>query len=153
MNILFKKWNKSVFSVHSKECRVIKFDSLPNLLQIKMRNFNSKESPQKENKSKGLIGKIKQFGKFGIVFYSAYVAISFIGFYILLHYKVIKIQKVVDKFEEKGLSKYLDIRSKLSKVDEKYVNVLGAYLLNQIFEVVRFPTTILILTYIFRKKK
>ncbi len=153
MNTLVKKWNKSIFGVHSKEFRKIKFDSFPNLLKIRRRKFNNKESPLKENNSKGLIGKIKKFGKFGIIFYSAYVAISFIGFYILLHYKVIKIEKVVDKFEEKGLKKYVDIRSKLSKVDEKYVNVLGAYLLNQVFEVVRFPTTILILTYIFRRKK
>ncbi len=116
--------------------------------------FNSEESNKNQNKAaKGLMGKLKKFGKFGIIFYSAYVAAGFLGFFFLLQYNFLKVDKVIDKFEEKGLNKYIDIRKKLKDVDPKYVNIIAAYLLNQVFEIVRFPTTIMILTYIFRKKK
>jgi hypothetical protein len=149
--MLQAKFNKRCFLILNKKSANLIYPQ--DYLKIKKFSFSSQENPKKENESKGLMGKIRKFGKFGIIFYTAYVAAGFLGFFLLLQYKFLKVEKVIDKFEEKGLNEYIDIRKKLKDVDPKYVNLLAAYILNQVFEIVRFPTTILILTYIFRKKK
>jgi len=151
MNMLQLRYNKRCFLVFNKRYGKILFQK--NYFVNKKYSFSSQGNQKKENESKGLMGKIKKFGKFGIIFYTAYVAVGFLGFFLLLQYKFLKVEKVIDKFEEKGLNKYIDIRKKLKDVDPKYVNLLAAYLMNQVFEIIRFPTTILILTYIFKKKK
>ena len=100
-----------------------------------------------------MIGKLKHFGKFGLIFYSCYVFIGFAGFYILLEYKYIDMNKIIIWIEEKGFNKYIDLRKHLNKTNPNLVSFIGAYLLNQLFEIIRLPTTIIILTYIFRKRK
>jgi hypothetical protein len=149
--MLQAKYNKRCFLLFNNRYGKTVFQK--NYYGNKKYSFSSQENQNKENESKGLMGKIKKFGKFGIIFYTAYVAAGFLGFFILLQYKFLKVDKVIDKFEEKGLNKYIDIRKKLKDVDPKYVNILAAYILNQVFEIIRFPTTLLILTYIFKKKK
>ncbi len=101
---------------------------------------------------KWAFSKLKKFGKFGLIFYTSYVCIAFAGFYILLETKLIKLEKVIQFTEKYGVNKYIDIRK---KVDEypKMANIVTAYLLNQIFEIIRLPTTILFLTYYFKKYK
>jgi cell division protein FtsL len=102
---------------------------------------------------KGLMGKIKKFGKFGIIFYSAYVTIAYITFFLLLQYKVIDTNKTITWLEKKGVNKYIDVRKKIEQANPKLVNFIFAYILNQLFEVIRLPTTLLFLTYWMKRAK
>jgi hypothetical protein len=113
----------------------------------------SKKFCDKIEQPKGLFDKLKKFGKFGLIFYSSYVAIAYATFYLLLEYKYLDVNKVIDWFESRGLNKYINIRKRVSKANPKLVNLIVAYILNQVFEVVRLPTTILFLTYWMRRRK
>lgn len=116
-----------------------------------VRNFCDK-SKVEITKSGGLISKVKKYGKFGIAFYWIYCVLGFAGFYLLLTTKIIKLEKVIESSEKWGVDKYVNIRKK-TKEYPNASNIVAAYLLNQLFEVVRLPTTIMFLSYYFRKYK
>jgi hypothetical protein len=116
-------------------------------------SFCKKEVNNGNNIKTGMMGKIKQYGKVGIIFYSAYSICGLLAFYFLLEYKYIKTDKVIEKFNEWGLNKYIDVQKKIEGANPKHVNLITAYLINQVFEIVRLPTTIIILKYIFSKRR
>jgi hypothetical protein len=137
--------------------RVLKIKSEINFPPIKRfkntsRNFceSTKNSQNDPKKKIGIIGKIKQYGKFGIFFYSVYYFLGLGSFYYLLEKDVITNEHVIKVFETLGITKYVNIRKKIED-NPKKAKFLSAYMINYLFEFVRIPTTFIFLKYLFKK--
>jgi hypothetical protein len=108
-------------------------------------NFSGGATPPP--KKEGMFAKLKQFGKFGLIFYFTYWAATGIGFYILFKNKILDMDKAISWTEKMGLNKIVDIRKLKDKLGEEYSTVVVAYAVNSLFEIVRLPTTIAFLTF------
>src|SRR5690349_10451557 len=109
--------NKGMNSFRRNNLNKFTLTSKLNFYNTTKKLFSDNANNNKE--ATGLLAKIKKFGKFGMIFYSAYVTAGFITFYILLEYKYIKVEKVVNWFEDKGINKYIDIRKKVDEANPK----------------------------------
>jgi hypothetical protein len=116
------------------------------------RKFSQSENNSKKeiNNKIGIIAKIKQYGKFGIFFYTVYYYLGLGSFYYLLENDVIKTEHVIKVFETLGITKFVDIRKKIED-NPKKAKFLSAFFINYLFEFVRIPTTLIFLKYYFKK--
>ena len=77
----------------------------------------------------------------------------FSSFYFLIKYKYINTDKFINYCEEKGVTKYVDIKSIKEKAGDQYADLAVAYVINYIFDIIRIPGCLFILSYWFRKAK
>lgn len=118
--------------------------------------INKKSFCENIKKKEGIVARVKnsfkKYGKLGLAVYTTAYLFGLEVFYELLERKVINSEGVVEKFEQYGLDKYVDIRKRVND-NPKTANFAIAYILNYAFDLIRIPTVLLFLKYYFRRFK
>lgn len=125
-----------------------------NFNKIKICNFNLKNTNPNPEPKMGVFKKLKMYGKTGIIVYMIYYIAGFIAFYFIFKSKVINSDNLMQKLKEK---EYVRTVGKIDNFKElygpQYIDAILAFICNEIFDIVRTPTTFAFLAWWFKKVK
>jgi hypothetical protein len=100
---------------------------------------------------KGIKAKLKQYGKAGVIGYIMAYIPGFFAFYTALHYDYIKVQSIKDVCRDTPVDKLFGVTHKLDQTDPKNIKIITAFLMNEMFDIVRVPLLLLLLKKIVKK--
>jgi hypothetical protein len=131
---IFKKNNKSIGSTTAK-------------IPQEMLKATAPISKEKT----GIKAQLKKYGKVGLISYTIGYLAGFLGFYTAVQYNIIKVDYIKNLTKDTFVDRYMSVNEKLEKADPKHVKVVTAFLMNEMFDIVRIPLLLVFLKVITKK--